>query len=128
PQAAKLVLIYINENERSGGKPLYVALTHLLRERGIARVTVRRGRIGIGQGARLRGYHFWPFPGDRPVVLECLDRAERIEAVLPEIGHLLTRGKYRFFEEILRFLGLNVKRRCPLTRGKCVITDGQMWR
>lgn len=102
PNAAKLVRIYINENDRSRGKPLYVALTLFLKEKDIRVVTVLRGRIGFGQRGIIHGNHFWPIPGDFPIILECLDQAERIEAVLPEIIRMLTHGR-------------------------CVVSDGQMW-
>jgi len=127
PKAAKLVRIYMCKNDRSGGKSLYVALTHFLKERDISRVIVLRGRIGFGRGGIIHGNHFWSIPGDFPIILECLDQAERIEAVLPEIGQLLIRRRYKFIEEIFRFLGLNISPRRMLTRGKCVVIDGQVW-
>lgn len=102
PKAAKLVRIYISENDRYRGKPLYVALTLFLKEKDIRVVTVVRGRIGFGPGGIVHGNHFWPIPGDFPVILECLDQAERIEAILPKIIRMLTSGR-------------------------CVVSDGQMW-
>lgn len=102
PKAAKLVRIYIKENDRYKGKPLYVALTFFLKEKDIRVVTVVRGRIVFGREGILHGKHFWPIPGDFPIILEFLDEAERIEAVLPEILRMLTRGR-------------------------CVVSEGQMW-
>ena len=94
PKTAKLVCIYMNENDRCKGKPLYVALTQFLREKNIGVITVIRGRVGLGPGGSIQGNHFWPIPGDVPVILECLDQADRINAVLPEIHSMLTKGRY----------------------------------
>ncbi|WP_172408269.1 DUF190 domain-containing protein [Desulfosporosinus sp. FKA] len=102
PKTAKLVCIYIHENDRWRGKPLYVALTQLLREKNIGVVTVIRGRMGVGPNGIIKDNHFWPIHGDYPIILECLDQADRINAVLPEINRMLTKGKY-------------------------IVVDGEMW-
>ncbi len=96
--AAKLVRIYFNENDLSGGKPLYVALTNVLNQTGIAGVIVLRGKMGFGTTGTIHGDHFWPLPGDFPVILECLDSADRINAVLPTILSMLTSGTCVVFD------------------------------
>lgn len=103
PSAAKLVRIYLNENDRSEGKPLYVELVRVLKEKGIIRVIVTRGKSGLGASGVIHGNHFWPIPGDFPVILECLDSAERISEVLPII-------------------------RSMLTQDTCTVIDGQIWK
>jgi uncharacterized protein len=94
------VLIHVGERDRYHGKPLYQAIVELLRERHYAGATVVRGAMGFGAGARLhtdRSEFLW---GDLPMVIECVETDERIEAILPELdamigGGLITLEKVR---------------------------------
>ena len=52
PQEAVLLRIFLGEDDRAGGLPLYEALILRAREMGMAGATVLRGPMGFGHGAR----------------------------------------------------------------------------
>ncbi|EDP75434.1 DUF190 domain-containing protein [Hydrogenivirga sp. 128-5-R1-1] len=91
-EEALLVRIFIGENDRREGKPLYKFITEFCRERGIAGVTVFRGIMGYGKSSVLHRQSILKLSSDLPVVIEVIDCEERIEEVLPELSSFLEGG------------------------------------
>ena len=96
----ELLRIFIGERDKFEGKPLYQALVELLRSKHIAGATVLRGITGFGASAKLHTDRFEMLSLDMPIVVECVESVENIEAVLPEIermvgGGLITREHVR---------------------------------
>jgi len=87
-----LMRIHIGERDRYGGKPLYEAIVQLLRQRGYAGATVTRGIMGFGATATLHTDKVLRLSVDLPVVLECVESAEKIEAILPELDSMIGGG------------------------------------
>jgi uncharacterized protein len=87
-----LMRIHIGERDRHAGKPLYEAIVHLLRTRGYAGATVFRGVMGFGASGRLSAEHMELLAFDLPLVIECVDTQEKIEAILPEIDEMIDAG------------------------------------
>lgn len=87
-----LVRIYIGENDRWQGKPLYQAIVELLRERGIAGATVLRGIEGFGAKARLHTTRLLRLSEDLPILVEIVDREEHLRAMLPELDDMVADG------------------------------------
>ena len=95
-----LMRIHIGERDRHEGKPLYEAIVQLLRRRGYAGATVTRGIMGFGATATLHTDKVLRLSVDLPVVVECVESEEKIEAILPELdgmigGGLITLEKVR---------------------------------
>ena len=95
-----LMRIHIGERDRHHGIPLYEAIVNLLRERHFAGATVTRAIMGFGATARLHTDKVLRLSMDLPIVIECVDSEEKIEAVLPELdtmigGGLITLEKVR---------------------------------
>ena len=84
--------IYIGEADHESGKPLYQAIVERLRERGVAGATVLRGIEGFGANAHLHTTRLLRLSEDLPVVIEVVDEAERLRAVLPELDALVGDG------------------------------------
>jgi PII-like signaling protein len=84
--------IYIGESDRWEGRPLYEAIVELLRERGVAGATVLRGIEGYGRAARVHTSRILRLSEDLPVVIEVVDREDRLRAVLPEIDAMVDEG------------------------------------
>ncbi|MEO7039700.1 MAG: DUF190 domain-containing protein [Gemmatimonadaceae bacterium] len=98
--AHELLRIFIGERDKFEGKPLYQALVELLRSKHFAGATVLRGITGFGASAKLHTDRFAMLSLDMPIVVECVESVENIEAVLPEIeqmvgGGLITREHVR---------------------------------
>jgi uncharacterized protein len=88
----KWLRIYIGESDKWHGQPLYQALVELLRREGLAGTTVLRGVEGFGAHSRIHTARILRLSEDLPMVIEVVDRAERIEAVLPKLDEIVGDG------------------------------------
>jgi len=87
-----LMRIHIGERDRYHGKPLYEAIVLRLRERGFAGATVFRGIMGFGASAGIHSEKVLRLSLDLPLVVECVDTEEKIQAVLPELDEMIGGG------------------------------------
>jgi len=87
-----LMRIHLGERDRYEGKPLYEAIVELLRARGYAGATVTRAIMGFGATARLHTDKVLRLSVDLPIVVECVDSEEKIEAILPELDRMIGGG------------------------------------
>ena len=88
----KLVRIFIGESDTWHGKPLYQAIVERVREEGLAGATVTRGIEGFGASSHLHTSRILRLSEDLPLVIEIVDTAERIEAVLPLLDEMVGDG------------------------------------
>jgi PII-like signaling protein len=89
---ALLLRIYIGESDRWEGEPLYEAIVLRLRERGVAGATVLRGIEGYGAAARVHTARILRLSEDLPILIEVVDREDRLRSVLPEINRMVDGG------------------------------------
>lgn len=87
-----LLRIYVEEQDKWHGRPLYEAIVHLLRKRGLHGATVLTGILGFGPTHHVHAEHALHFTLDEPTVIECVDTAECIESVLAEIDPMIGSG------------------------------------
>jgi len=87
-----LMRIHIGERDRYHGKPLYEAIVLRLRERGFAGATVFRGIMGFGASAGIHSEKVLRLSLDLPLVVECVDTEEKIQAILPELDEMIGGG------------------------------------
>jgi len=87
-----LMRIHIGESDRWHGRPLYDAIVALLRERGLAGATVMRGIAGFGATARVHTDKILRLSLDLPLVVECVDTQEKLDAVLPALDEMIGGG------------------------------------
>ncbi len=87
-----LMRIHIGERDKFEGKPLYAAIVEVLRRRKYAGATVLRAIMGFGASTTLHTDRIEVLSLDLPVIVECVETAERIEAVLPEIDEMMDGG------------------------------------
>ena len=87
-----LMRIHIGERDKFHGKPLYEAIVMLLRERHYAGATVFRAIMGFGATARLHTDKVLRLSVDLPLVIECVDTEEKINAILPELDRMIGGG------------------------------------
>lgn len=88
----KALRIYIGESDRWGHKPLYQAIVELVRAKGMAGATVTRGIEGFGAHSRLHTARVLRLSEDLPVVVDIVDRPERIDDLLPELEQMVSDG------------------------------------
>jgi len=87
-----LMRIHIGERDKFEGKPLYAAIVELLRRRQYAGATVLRAIMGFGASSTLHTDRIEVLSFDLPIVVECVETAERIDAILPEIDEMIGGG------------------------------------
>ncbi|HWE81737.1 MAG TPA: DUF190 domain-containing protein [Gaiellaceae bacterium] len=90
--SGKLVRIFIGESDTWHGKPLYQALVRRVREEGVAGATVLRGIEGFGARSHLHTARILRLSEDLPLVIEIVDTAERVEALLPILDEMVGDG------------------------------------
>lgn len=92
PREAVLLRIFLGEDDRADGRPLYEALVLKAREMGLAGATVLRGPMGFGRGSRLHTAKILQLSTDLPVILEIVDDAARIDQFLAAIEPMMRSG------------------------------------
>jgi PII-like signaling protein len=88
----KLLRVLIGEDDEHDGRPLYEAIVLMLRKEGLAGATVLRGIEGFGASSRIHTAKVLRLSEDLPIVIECVDRADNIERVLPLLDLMITEG------------------------------------
>lgn len=87
-----LLRIFVGEDDKHNGKPLYEWLVLHARERGLAGATVLRGVMGFGAHSRLHTFKIERLSLDLPIVVEIVDSAPKLEAFLSEIDPIIHEG------------------------------------
>jgi len=88
----RLLRIFLGEGDRHGGRPLHEVIVRRAREAGLAGATVLRGVEGYGARSRLHTTRILRLSEDLPLVVEIVDRPDRIEAFLPVLDELVDEG------------------------------------
>lgn len=93
PKNAMLLRMFMGEDDRADGWPLYEGIVIKAREMHLAGATVLRGPMGFGRSSRLPTAKILRLSEDLPVVVEIVDTEARIrsfvEAIAPMTGSSL---------------------------------------
>jgi PII-like signaling protein len=89
---AKMVRVYIGEDDRWEGEPLHEAIVKKLRMMDIAGATVYRGLIGFGAQQRVHRSSFLGLSKDLPIMLSVIDTEEKIRGILPVLDEMVDEG------------------------------------
>jgi hypothetical protein len=92
PEQAMLLRIFLGEDDRTDGRPLYEAIVLKAREMHLAGATVLRGPMGFGKTSRLHTAKILRLSEDLPMVIEIVDAEERIRTFLAAIEPMMTGG------------------------------------
>ena len=87
-----LLRIYIGELDKWHHQPLYEAIVLKAREMGLSGATVLRGPMGFGAHSRLHTAKILRLSEDLPVLIEIVDKGEKINDFLPEIDKMVGDG------------------------------------
>jgi PII-like signaling protein len=91
----QMLRVFIDESDLWEGKPLYAAIIHRARSEGLGGATALRGMMGFGANSLIHsaatsgGMHI---PEDMPIVVEIVDKAEKIKAFMPVIDKMVKEG------------------------------------
>jgi PII-like signaling protein len=89
---AKLMRIFIGENDKWHDKPLHRALVESMRANDIAGVTVYQGILGYGANRRMHKDSALHLSHDRPMMLSVVDTEEKLRAFSPILDGMVQQG------------------------------------
>jgi len=92
PEKASLLRIFIGEDDKANGRPLYEAIVLKAREVHLAGATVLRGMLGYGRSSRLHTTKVLRLSDDLPIVIEIVDREENLERLVPWLDTVVHDG------------------------------------
>ena len=90
--AGKYVRIFIGESDRWHHRSLADAIVEMVRAEGLAGATVTRGLAGFGAHSRIHTAHVLRLSEDLPIVIDIVDRPDRIERILPKLDEMVGEG------------------------------------
>ncbi|MBS3734142.1 MAG: DUF190 domain-containing protein [Phycisphaerae bacterium] len=88
----KLLRVFIGDSDTRDGKPLHHAIVTAARDAGLAGATVLHGLEGYGAASRIHTAKILRLSEDLPVVVEIVDKPERIQAFLPRLDEMIVEG------------------------------------
>jgi PII-like signaling protein len=89
---ARRVRVFVGEDERYRGRPLFEAIVLEAKERGLAGATVFRGFMGYAPHADVATAGILRLAENLPVVIDIVDTEERVEAFLPFLRRAVGMG------------------------------------
>jgi PII-like signaling protein len=89
---AKLMRIFVGENDKWGDKPLHKALVESMRANEIAGVTVYHGILGYGANRRIHKETTLNLSHDRPMMLSVVDTEDKLRAYFPVLDGMVQQG------------------------------------
>lgn len=92
PEEALLLRIFIGEDDRHEGRPLYEAIVLKAREQHLAGATVLRGPMGFGHSSRLHTTKVLRLSEDLPIIVEMVDSEDKINGFLPILDTMIGSG------------------------------------
>ena len=92
PSEAELLRVFVGESDRWGGRPLYEVIVEEARRRGMAGATVLRGTLGFGANSRIHTAKILRLSEDLPIVVEIVDRPDRVAEFLPDLERMIGEG------------------------------------
>jgi PII-like signaling protein len=112
PRDAMLLRIFIGEDERHKGRPLYEAIVLKAREIHLAGATILRGPMGFGHSSRLHTAKILRLSEDLPIVVEIVDSEDKIRGFLPELDKMMGSGLVTLEKvQVLQYGKINEARR-----------------
>ena len=88
----QLLRIFVGESDRWHGRPLHEAILLAAREKGLAGCTIVRGMAGFGANSHIHTVKILRLSEDLPIVIEIVDKPERILEFLPKLDEMVTDG------------------------------------
>ena len=88
----KLLRVFIGEQDKWEGLPLYEAIVKEARHLGMAGATVLKGCLGFGCNAHIHAAKFLDISEDLPMIIEIVDGESQIKKLLPKLDVMVKDG------------------------------------
>lgn len=92
PSDAKLLRIFIGENDKVDHRPLYEALLFAAKKQGLGGATVMRGIMAYGASTQVHTAKLIDISQDLPIVVEIVDQEDNINAFLDTVNELMDKA------------------------------------
>jgi len=89
---AKLLRIFVGENDKSDKIPVYERIVLKARENGLAGATVFRGIMGFGGRSKIHTSKILRLSEDLPIIIEVVDEIEKIENFIPVVNDIFEKS------------------------------------
>ena len=89
---AEMLRIYVDEDDKWEGEPLYEAIVKTLRMMDMAGATVYRGIMGYGAQHRLHRSGFLGISGNLPVMITIVDTSEKVRRAISALDEMVDEG------------------------------------
>lgn len=90
---AKLLRIFIGENDKVNGEPLFEAIVYAAKKQGLAGATVLKGMMGFGANSRVHTAKLLEISSDLPLIVEISDTEDKISAFIIQVERLFEESK-----------------------------------
>ena len=88
----KVARIYIDNQDKVHGKPLWEEVLKKAKEYGLSGATVFKGVSGIGVQGEIHSFNVWSIAQKLPLVIEIIDNEEKIMGFLESIDEMIEEG------------------------------------
>lgn len=85
-QSNSILRIYASTTDKIDNQMLYEYIVYKAHEEGISGVTVFRGIMGFGSSSKISSTRYWELTEKLPVVIEVIDKTERLERFYKKIS------------------------------------------
>src|SRR3989338_7950816 len=92
PTDGKLLRIFIGEQDKWHGGPLYEAIVLLAKKEKMAGATAIKGFMGFGCKSHMHTTKLLRLSEDLPIVIEMVDSEEKINRFLPHLDEMVREG------------------------------------
>lgn len=91
-EEGRLLRIFVGENHRHHGIPLFEAIIQKAREKGLAGATILKAIEGYGIHKKIHTHRLLEITGGMPIIIEIVDAPEKIESFLPLLDEIIKEG------------------------------------
>jgi PII-like signaling protein len=88
----KLLRIFVDEDDRYDGKPLYMAIVEALKAAGFTGATVLKGIEGYGIHKTVHAARTFDLSTNLPILIEVIEDEAKVMAFLPTLRAMIAEG------------------------------------
>ncbi|HEX8806530.1 MAG TPA: DUF190 domain-containing protein [Candidatus Aquilonibacter sp.] len=88
----KLLRIFVDEDDRYNGKPLYMAIVDALKAAGFTGATVLKGIEGYGVHKAVHAARTFDLSTNLPILIEVIEEEAKVFAFLPTLRAMVDEG------------------------------------
>jgi PII-like signaling protein/nucleotide-binding universal stress UspA family protein len=87
-----MLQIFVGENDKRDGRPVYELIVERLRDLDVAGATVFPGELGFGATGHLHATSRLPWSHDRPIVVTVVDAERTVQRAIEAVADLVANG------------------------------------